>query len=56
VVLKQFSVLFQAGIVSTHHVKDVYEYRIAGVKACPNVFPYFDNYTLLSKKSVSYLL
>jgi hypothetical protein len=49
-------VLFKGGIVSSHFVKDVYEYRIAGVKACPNIFPYFDNYCLLTKKSLSYLL
>jgi hypothetical protein len=48
--------LFNAGIVSNHFVKDVYEYRIAGVKACPNIFPYFDKYSLLSKKSLSYTL
>jgi len=56
VILKELSVVFKAGIVSSHHVKDVYEYRIAGVRNCPNIFPYFDEYTLLTKKSVSYLL
>ena len=56
VVLNQLSVLFKAGIVSDHFVKDVYEYRIAGVKACPNIFPYFDKYNLLTKKSLSYTL
>lgn len=56
VILKELSVVFKAGIVSSHHVKDVYEYRISGVRNCPNIFPYFDEYTLLTKKSVSYLL
>jgi hypothetical protein len=42
--------MFKAGKVSNHFVKNVYEYRIAGVKACPNIFPYFDKYTLLTKK------
>ena len=49
-------VLFKGGIVTSHFVKDVYEYRIAGVKSCPNIFPYFDKYCLLTKKSLSYLL
>ena len=48
--------MFKAGKVSNHFVKNVYEYRIPGVKVCPNIFPYFDKYTLLSKKSLSYTL
>jgi hypothetical protein len=56
IILENFNLLFQGGIVYSHHVKDVYEYRIAGVKACPNVFPYFNKYTLLTKKSISYIL
>jgi len=55
-VLKHLVVLFKGGIVSNHFVKDIYEYRIAGVKTCPNIFPYFDKYSLLTKKSLSYLL
>jgi hypothetical protein len=55
-VLNHLVVLFKGGIVSRHFVKDVYEYRIAGVKSCPNIFPYFDKYCLLTKKSLSYLL
>lgn len=56
IILKELVELFDGGIVSNHYVKDVYEYRIAGVKSCVNIFPYFDKYTLLSKKSVSYSL
>ena len=56
VVLQELCVLFKGGIVSNHHVKDVYEYRIAGVNACPNVFNYYNEYTLLTKKSISYTL
>jgi hypothetical protein len=48
--------MFKAGKVSNHFVKNVYEYRITGVKACPNIFPYFDKYTLLTKKFLSYTL
>ena len=56
VILKELSILFKGGIISNHSIKDVYEYRIAGIKACPNIFPYFDKYTLLTKKSLSYIL
>ena len=55
-ILQELCVLFEGGIVSSHYVKDVYEYRIAGVKACANIFNYFDKYTLLTKKSISYIL
>jgi hypothetical protein len=56
IILEQLSILFKAGIVSKHFVKNVYEYRISGVKACSNIFSYFDKYTLLTKKSLSYTL
>lgn len=55
-ILQQLCLLFKGGVVKNHFVKIVYEYRIAGVKACPNIFPYFDEYTLLTKKSLSYIL
>ena len=44
IVLKQFIKLFNTGIVSEHHVKGVYEYRINGLKNCINIFNYFDKY------------
>lgn len=56
IILNQLVKLFHGGIVSNHYVKEVYEYRIAGVKLCANVFPYFEKYTLLTKKSLSYTL
>ena len=56
IILEHICYMFKAGKVSNHFVKNVYEYRISGVKACPNIFTYFDKYTLLSKKSVSYTL
>lgn len=56
IILKNISSIFKGGIVSNHFIKDVYEYRIAGIKACPNIFPYFDEYTLLTKKILSYTL
>lgn len=55
-ILKELCLLFKGGIVSNHSVKDVYEYRIAGVKYSKNIFPYFDRYTLFTKKSISYIL
>jgi hypothetical protein len=55
-ILKQLCTMFKGGIVSKHYVKNVFEYRIAGIKACSNTFPYFDKYTLLTKKSLAYIL
>lgn len=55
-ILNHLSLLFNGGIVSNHFVKDVYEYRIAGVKACPYIFSYFDKYNLLTKKLLAYIL
>jgi LAGLIDADG endonuclease len=56
IILKHLCLMFNGGKVSNHFVKNVYEYHIAGVKACPNIFPYYDKYTLLTKKSLSYTL
>jgi hypothetical protein len=56
IILQELCVLFKGGIVSGHHVKDVYEYRIAGVKACSSIFNYFNEYVLITKKSISYTL
>jgi hypothetical protein len=55
-ILQEICLLFKAGIVSKHSVENVYEYRIGGIKYCPNIFPYFDKYTLFTKKSISYIL
>nr|YP_010218704.1 LAGLIDADG endonuclease [Morchella brunnea]UBU98541.1 LAGLIDADG endonuclease [Morchella brunnea] len=56
VIFETFCELFNGGKVSPHFVKNVYEYRISGIKACQNIFPYFDKYTLYSKKHLSYTL
>jgi LAGLIDADG endonuclease len=48
--------LFKGGKVSSHYVENVYEYRICGIKNCENIFPYFDEYTLYTKKRLSYAL
>lgn len=55
-VLQHLCVLFNGGIVSKHSVDNVYEYRIGGIQNCKNIFPYFDNHTLCSKKAISYNL
>jgi hypothetical protein len=56
IILEHIRSMFKLGKVSNHFVKNVYEYRISGIKACSNIFPYFDEYTLLTKKSLSYIL
>ncbi|MCB6575192.1 LAGLIDADG family homing endonuclease [Phascolarctobacterium faecium] len=55
-VLEYLCVLFNGGIVLKHSALNVYEYRIGGIQNCKNVFPYFDNHTLYTKKSISYIL
>lgn len=54
-VLNHFCTLFKGGKVSKHSVYNVNEYRIGGLENCKNVFPYFDNYRLLTKKYASYI-
>lgn len=55
-VLQYFCTLFKGGILSKHSVDNVYEFRIGGLKNCKYIFSYFDTYTLLTKKSTSYIL
>jgi len=55
-ILEHLCVLFNGGVVSKHSALNVYEYRIGGVQNCKKIFPYFDNYTLYTKKSISYTL
>ena len=55
-ILEHFCVLFNGGKVSKHYVENVYEYRLGGVSNCKNILSYFDNYTLYTKKSLSYKL
>lgn len=55
-ILNHLVVLFKGGRVDPHFVKDVYDYRINGLKACSSVFPYFEAFSLYSKKAVSYTL
>ena len=55
-VLDHFCVLFKGGILSRHSEQNVYEFRLGGVNKCKNVFSYFDDYKLYTKKSLSYIL
>ena len=55
VILEHLCVLFKGGIVSKHTADNVNEYRLGGLHNCKNVFPYFDNYPLITKKSASYI-
>ena len=55
-ILEHFSLLFNNGIVSKHSEDNTYEFRIGGVNNCKSIFPYFDKYTLYTKKSLSYKL
>jgi hypothetical protein len=48
--------LFRSGKVHKDRVKDIYEYRISGIRGCSNIFPYFDKYNLLTNKSQCYAL
>ena len=48
--------LFNVGKTYEHNQKGTYYYRIGGLKDLTNLFPYFDNYPLRSKKLKSYIL
>jgi hypothetical protein len=55
-ILEYISTLFNQSITSVypHSAKDVYELRFNGVKNITNLFPYFDKYSLQTKKKESY--
>lgn len=53
-ILNHLVVLFKNGIVSKHY--EDYSFRVGGVNNCKDIFPYFDKYTLYTKKCLSYKL
>lgn len=55
-VLEYISTLFNQSITSVnpHTQKNVYELRVNGVKNITKLFPYFDKYSLKTKKKESY--
>ena len=55
-ILEHLCLLFNGGKVSKHASgHNVYEYRIGGLDNSKNIFTYFDNYKLITKKSASYV-
>jgi cytochrome c oxidase subunit 1 len=54
-IMKVFNNLSAKGSVLPHSVKNVWEFRINGVKNCKGLFTYFDEYNLITKKKDSYL-
>lgn len=55
-ILSHLILLFKTGVIEAHSKKYNYSYIINGEKACYNVYDYFDNYSLKTKKLTSYLL
>jgi LAGLIDADG endonuclease len=54
-VLQIIALLFKAK-VEEHSIPDVHEIIVIGAANCKNIFPYFDNYKLYTKKATSYIL
>ena len=52
-ILSKFILLFNAGVLEAHSVKSNYSYILSGVKNCNNVYDYFYNFPLKSKKALS---
>ncbi len=55
-VLQHISSLFNVGTVSSHSVKNNWEFIVNGVKNTSNILSYFDTHKLYSKKNESYKL
>ena len=55
-VLSHLILLFKTGVIEAHSKKSNYSYVITGAKDCFNVYDYFDNNPLKTKKLRSYLL
>jgi len=55
-VLSHLILLFKTGVIEAHSKKSNYSYIINDERACYNVYDYFDNYPLKTKKLKSYLL
>jgi hypothetical protein len=55
-ILNHLIILFNCGANEPHSIKGVYSYVVTGTTACYKILPYFDKYTLRSKKSNSYML
>lgn len=55
-ILDHISNLFKVGKTYKHSNEKAYYYRIGGLKDLNKIFPYFDKYSLRSKKIKSYIL
>jgi hypothetical protein len=55
-ILSHLILLFQAGKIEGHSIKHNYSYILSGEKDCYNVYSYFDNFPLKTKKANSYKL
>jgi hypothetical protein len=55
-ILDHLFFLFNVGKIYKQSQKGAYYYRVGGLKNLTNLFPYFDNYPLRSKKLKSYIL
>ena len=55
-ILSHLILLFKAGNLEGHSNKGNYSYILSGVKACFNIYSYFENFPLKSKKTISYNL
>jgi hypothetical protein len=55
-ILSQLIVLFKAGALEAHSVKSNYSFIISGEKACYNIYDYFYNFPLKTKKAISFEL
>jgi len=55
-ILSHFILLFNSGTLEAHSIKSNFSYILSGVKACYNIYTYFDKYTLKTKKLQSYNL
>lgn len=55
-ILSHLILLFKTGVIEAHSKKSNFSYIINGEKACYNIYDYFDNYALKTKKFTSYIL
>ena len=54
-ILSLFNTDKSIGSIVPHSIPNVWELRINGVKNCKLLFPYFEKYSLQTKKKLSYL-
>jgi len=55
-ILSHFILLFNAGVIEAHSIKQNYSYVLSGKKNCYNIYSYFDKFSLKTKKYTSYVL